>query len=83
MGLDADKLESLRVSASKSSPMGDTLELCSRYTDAAALDALLPRLTQLVRRGVGLNTRCCAWSFAACWLHSAWGQEGSIRVQSA
>ena len=57
MGLDADKLENLRVSASKSSPMGDTLDLCARYTDAATLEALVPKLTQLIKRGVGLNTR--------------------------
>lgn len=57
MGLDSGKLESLRVSASNSSPMADTLDLCVRYTDAATLEALLPRLLQLVKSGLGLNTR--------------------------
>ena len=57
LGLDSDKLENLRVTAAKSSPMGDTLDFCARYTDAATLEVLVPRLTQLVRRGVGLNTR--------------------------
>ena len=30
IGISADKLESIRVSAAKSSPMGDTLDLCAR-----------------------------------------------------
>lgn len=37
--------------------MGDTLDLCSRYADAATLPALIPRLSALVKRGTGLNTR--------------------------
>lgn len=53
----ASKLESARVSASRSSPMADTLELCLRYMDAAMLEEVVPRLTQNVRGGVGLNTR--------------------------
>ena len=57
VGLDANRLESLRVSASRSSPLGDTLDLCARYTSADSLPALVPRLSQLVTRGVGLNTR--------------------------
>ena len=57
IGLDSERLESARVSASRSSPMGDTLDLCSRYADAASLPALIPRLSALVKRGTGLNTR--------------------------
>ncbi|KAK9850611.1 hypothetical protein WJX84_005115 [Apatococcus fuscideae] len=63
MGLDSSRLENLRVSASRSTPMGDTLDLCARYTDASVLDALGPRLATLVRRGVGLNTRVGAARF--------------------
>ena len=52
MGLDSSRLENLRVSASRSTPMGDTLDLCARYTDAAGmlrglvqcLEKALPRL---------------------------------------
>ena len=47
-GVDASRLDSARVSAARSSPMGDTLELCARYTDAATLEALVPRLVPLV-----------------------------------
>jgi len=57
VGLDSSKLENLRVSASNSSPMADTLDLCARYTDAATLEATVPRLLQLIKSGLGLNTR--------------------------
>ncbi len=57
LGYDSSKLENLRVSASNASPMADTLDLCARYTDAASLDGLVPRLTPIIRRGIGLNTR--------------------------
>jgi len=46
-----------QVSASRSSPMGDTLDACGRFTDGDALGALAPRLAQLIKRGVGVNTR--------------------------
>ncbi|KAK9834910.1 hypothetical protein WJX81_007994 [Elliptochloris bilobata] len=65
LGLDAGRLESLRVSASRASPMGDTLDACGRFTDAAALGALAPRLAQLIKRGVGVNTRVGAARFVA------------------
>jgi proteasome component ECM29 len=78
MGLDSSKLENLRVSASNSSPMADTLDLCARYTDAATLEALVPRLLQLIKSGLGLNTRCLSAIIrmllaAASWMkgHSA------------
>ena len=41
IGLDSDKLEKLRVSASKASPMGDTLDLCARFADGKALDDMV------------------------------------------
>ena len=47
IGLDSDKLENLRVTASKASPMGDTLDLCARFADGKALDAMV--------RAVGLH----------------------------
>ena len=57
LGLDAERLESARVNASRSSPMGDTLDLCARFADPASLDQLVPLLAGLVKRGVGLNTK--------------------------
>lgn len=44
IGLDSDKLESLRVSASKASPMGDTLDLCARYADSKTLEEMVSSL---------------------------------------
>ena len=41
IGLDSEKLESLRVSASKASPMGDTLDLCARYADSKTLEEMV------------------------------------------
>ena len=49
LGVDAGRLDAARDSAARSSPMGDTLDLCARFTDAATLDALVPRLVPLVR----------------------------------
>lgn len=49
LGMDASRLDTARVSAARSSPMGDTLDLCARYTDAATMEALVPRLVPLVR----------------------------------
>lgn len=57
LGFDQEKLESARVSASRSSPMSDTLDLCGRFSDAASLELLVPMLAGLIKRGVGLNTK--------------------------
>lgn len=67
-GLDSGRLENLRVAASKSSPMGDTLDLCARYADAAALGKLVPAVCQLLKRGVGVNTRVGSARFVAALL---------------
>lgn len=37
--------------------MWETLEFCIEVVDSPALELLVPRLAQLVRSGVGLNTR--------------------------
>lgn len=37
--------------------MWETLDLCINIVDMESLDQLIPRLTQLVRGSVGLNTR--------------------------
>ena len=57
IGVDAGRLENLRVSAAKGSIMGDTLDVCARQVDTKSLEALVPVLSQLVKRGVGLNTQ--------------------------
>lgn len=57
IGIETEKLENLRISFSKGSPMWETLDLCINIVDSESLEQLIPRLTQLVRSGVGLNTR--------------------------
>ena len=63
IGVDAGRLENLRVSAAKGSIMGDTLDVCARQVDVKSLEALVPVLSQLVKRGVGLNTQAGAARF--------------------
>lgn len=57
IGVEKDKLENLRISSAKGSPMWETLEICIDVVDKPSLDLLVPQLAQLVRSGVGLNTR--------------------------
>ncbi|XP_074321211.1 uncharacterized protein LOC141657772 [Silene latifolia] len=63
VGIQKDKLENLRISIAKGSPMWETLELCVDVVDKPSLDVLVPKLSQLVRSGVGLNTRVGVASF--------------------
>ncbi|KAJ4979048.1 hypothetical protein NE237_009828 [Protea cynaroides] len=63
VGIQTEKLEHLRISVAKGSPMWETLDLCLKVVDAESLDQLVPRLAQLVRSGVGLNTRVGVASF--------------------
>ncbi|KAK9169653.1 hypothetical protein Syun_001793 [Stephania yunnanensis] len=56
-GINSEKLENLRIAVAKDSPMWETLDLCINVVDTKSLDLLVPRLAQLVRSGVGLNTR--------------------------
>lgn len=57
VGIQTEKLENLRIAVAKDSPMWETLDLCLKVIDEQSLDLLVPRLAQLVRSGVGLNTR--------------------------
>ncbi|CAL9128643.1 uncharacterized protein LOC103992459 [Musa acuminata AAA Group] len=63
VGIQTEKLESLRIAVSKDSPMWETLDLCINVVDKKSLDLLVPRLAQLIRSGVGLNTRVGVASF--------------------
>ncbi|TYI10267.1 hypothetical protein ES332_A09G131000v1 [Gossypium tomentosum] len=57
VGIQTEKLENLRLSIAKGSPMWETLDLCINVVDSKSLELLVPRLAILVRSGVGLNTR--------------------------
>ncbi|CAL4995694.1 unnamed protein product [Urochloa decumbens] len=62
-GIKTDKLESLRIAVAKDSPMWETLDICIKVVDKNSLDILVPRLAQMVRSAVGLNTRVGVASF--------------------
>jgi proteasome component ECM29 len=63
VGIQTEKLENLRISIAKGSPMWETLDLCIDAVDDQSLEQLVPRLAQLARSGVGLNTRVGVASF--------------------
>jgi hypothetical protein len=56
-GIQTEKLDHLRVAVAKDSPMWETLDICIKVVDTSSLELLIPRLAQMVRSGVGLNTR--------------------------
>ncbi|MED6172000.1 hypothetical protein PIB30_046082 [Stylosanthes scabra] len=70
VGIQSDKLENLRISIAKGSPMWETLDLCIRVVDAESLNTLIPQLAQLVRSGVGLNTRVGVANFLTLLIES-------------
>ncbi|QCE01566.1 proteasome component ECM29 [Vigna unguiculata] len=70
VGIQSDKLESLRISIAKGSPMWETLDSCIKVVDAESLNTLIPRLAHLVRSGVGLNTRVGVANFITLLLES-------------
>ncbi|CAM0950342.1 unnamed protein product [Alopecurus aequalis] len=55
-GIQTEKLDSLRVAVAKDSPMWETLDICIKVVDTNSLELLIPRLAQMVRSAVGLNT---------------------------
>ena len=63
-GLDEGRLENLRISASSSSPMYESLERCSSVlVDRESLDDVLQTVSALARSGVGINTRVATAKF--------------------
>eukprot|EP00210_Caulerpa_lentillifera_P004901 g4677.t1 len=58
-GVNMDRLESLRISASSQSPIGNVLDRCVKIIDKDVFENsdLLQKLKDLVRNGVGLNTK--------------------------
>nr|XP_010313220.1 proteasome adapter and scaffold protein ECM29 isoform X1 [Solanum lycopersicum] len=57
VGIQTEKFENLRISIAKGSPMWETLDRCIDVVDSQSVELLVPRVAQLVRAGVGLNTR--------------------------
>ncbi|KAJ9537257.1 hypothetical protein OSB04_029990 [Centaurea solstitialis] len=72
-GIQTEKLENLRISIAKSSPLWETLDLCIEVVDDQSLEQLVPRLSQLARSGVGLNTRVGVASFISLLVQKVGG----------
>lgn len=73
VGIQTEKLENLRISIAKGSPMWETLDLCIDVVNSQALEQLVPRLIQLVRSGVGLNTRVGVANFISLLVQKVGG----------
>lgn len=54
---EKDAMDSARLSAAKSSPMMETINMCLQYLDVSVLGELIPRLCELTRTGIGVGTK--------------------------
>ena len=57
---DRDRLDALRVSAARASPMADTLNYVLRYVDETVLDEVIGGVVEVLKRSVGLTSRTTA-----------------------
>ncbi|XP_077980977.1 proteasome adapter and scaffold protein ECM29-like [Glandiceps talaboti] len=64
-----EKLDNARIAASKSSPMMDTVNFCVQYVDSTVLPELVPRLTELIRSGIGVGTKAGCANFIIMLTH--------------
>ncbi|XP_071853904.1 proteasome adapter and scaffold protein ECM29-like [Apostichopus japonicus] len=56
-----EKLDNVRIAATKASPMMDTINTCVQYVDVEVLTELVPRLNDLIKSGIGVGTKAgCA-----------------------
>ena len=63
LGLDSNKLEEERMKVSQTSPIGDLLDLCANEIDSEAFFELNGSLVNLIRKGVGSNTKAGTGKF--------------------
>lgn len=52
-----EKLDIARINASKNTPMVEIINLNIKYIDADLLSNLLPKLIELIKRGLGVSTK--------------------------
>ncbi|XP_060720500.1 proteasome adapter and scaffold protein ECM29 [Tachysurus vachellii] len=50
-------MDTARLSAAKSSPMMETINMCLQHLDVSVLGQLVPKLCDLLKSGVGLGTK--------------------------
>ncbi|CAG2228106.1 ECM29 [Mytilus edulis] len=66
---DLEKLDSARIAASRMSPMMETVNYCVQYIDSDVLVELVPRLTDLIKSGIGIGTKAGCSSFVIQLVH--------------
>jgi proteasome component ECM29 len=59
-----EKLDSIRISASKSTPMMEAVNQCLPYIDSSVLEQLVPKLIDIIKTGVGMATKVNTSQFA-------------------
>lgn len=64
-----EKLEDVRVAASRSSPMMEIVNLCVPQTDAEVLTALMPKIVEILKTGVGFGTKVATAQFVVSLVH--------------
>ncbi|ESP05333.1 hypothetical protein LOTGIDRAFT_103320 [Lottia gigantea] len=64
-----EKLDSARISYSKTSPMMETVSKCVQYVDDTILPELVPRLCDLIKSGIGVATKAGCSSFTISLVH--------------
>ncbi|XP_036407220.1 proteasome adapter and scaffold protein ECM29 [Megalops cyprinoides] len=50
-------MDTARLSAAKSSPMMETINMCLQHMDTSVLEELVPKLCDLLKSGLGLGTK--------------------------
>ena len=56
-----DRLDDARLQMAKSSPITDTIDNLIKYIDASVLETLVPRLVDIIKKGIGTSTKAgCA-----------------------
>ncbi|XP_056020008.1 proteasome adapter and scaffold protein ECM29-like [Ostrea edulis] len=64
-----ERLDSARIAASKMSPMMETVNYCVQYVDSDVLVELVPRLTDLIKSGIGIGTKAGCSSLVVSFVH--------------
>lgn len=72
-----NRLDSARIAASKMSPMMETVNLCVQYIDDEVLTELVPRLTEIIKSGIGVGTKAACSNFVVSLVHQCPKELGS------
>ena len=64
-----ETIDNIRVSATKSSPMMETVQLCVPQVGPEELPSLVPCLVEVMKSGVGLATKVASAQFVVLLVH--------------